>query len=154
MDEIKRRSKPIWFVYLIFSALLAFLIITSMRTTLAEAPAREAVMDLGPWGLVTLQLEPDPHPLPPDSQVRLEFNAWDSRRRPILPDEIEYAYGRAGDDLVVGTGSAQMEGPGSSTFIGRAQFPEAGKWWLRVWLRKGDLRSQVRFNLKVVEQTR
>ncbi len=153
MEEYKRRSKPVWLVYLIFAALLALLIVTSMRATLAEAPAREAVMDLGPWGLVTLQLKPDPYPPLRDSQVRLEFNAWDSRRRPILPDGIEYAYGRTGDDFVVGTGSAQPEGPGSTTFVAHARFPDAGKWWLRVWLRKGDLRSQVRYNLKV-EQAR
>jgi len=116
---------------------------------LARNPSREAIADLGPYGLVTVQLQTNPYPVKPTGTVALSFMLMDSRRVIIEPDSFSFEYGRKGSDQPVGSGTAQAMSDGSGMLMAGAQFPSVGTWWLRVNLAKDGNQDQVQFTIDV-----
>jgi len=73
----------------------------------------------------------------------------DSRQRSVALDSIAFEYGREGDDRPAGSGEAQRMSDGSGMFMGGAQFPAVGNWWVRARLQKGSTQAEVRFTVYV-----
>jgi len=139
----------LWLVYLLFGGLLLILVFSAMRETLANAPSREAVAELEPYGLVTISFSTDPTPPLPSGTVGLRFTLTDSRRRPVDIDWARFEYGAEPSDKAVAASQAQPMGDGSGMFMGRAQFPQVGTWWLRLVIGKGSSQAEVRFTFYV-----
>ena len=139
----------LWVVYLIFGGLLLALVISAMQETLASAPSREATVALEPYGLVTIRLSTDPNPPLPSGTVGLNFTLTDNRRRPVEVDWARFEYGTEASDQPVGASQAQPMEDGSGMFMGQAQFPQVGTWWLRFVMGKGSSEAAVRFTFYV-----
>src|SRR4030065_382171 len=73
----------IWLVYLLFGGLMLVLIFSATRLTLANAPSREAVAELEPYGLVTIRFSTEPNPPLPSGTVGLSFTLVADRRPPV-----------------------------------------------------------------------
>jgi hypothetical protein len=73
---------------------LIALLIWSTMGELARNPSREAIADLGQYGLVTVQLQTDPYPARPTGTVGLSFMLMNSRNVSIEPDSFSFEYGR------------------------------------------------------------
>ena len=149
MKRNPTKSWRLWLFYLAFGAGVLALLVSAMRDTIASAPSRDAVADLGDYGLVTIRFSTDPNPPLPTGTVLLSFSPTDVRRRPFALDQLRYEYGQEGSSQAVGSGQAEPMGDGSEVLMGRAQFPEVGRWWLRLQLQKGDSWDEVRFTLYV-----
>jgi hypothetical protein len=139
-----------WIIYFLAAAGLVGLIVWSMAKEVAGNPARDATADLGTNGLVTIRLTTDPFPALPTGVVVLNFMPMDSRQRSMELDDLTYEYGRMGDDRPVGSGIAQaMSGNGMIMFMGNAQFPVVGTWWIRARITKGNTQADVKFTVYV-----
>jgi len=125
------------------------LLIWATLTTMANIPSRDAAADLGPYGLVTIRFSTDPNPPLPTGTVRLSFMPMDSRQRTVLLDGMRYDYGREGSDQPAGSGEASVMSDGSGMYMGGAQFPQVGIWWVRVTVSKGEQQATVRFTFYV-----
>ena len=68
--------------------ILIGLLIWSTMGEVARNTSREAMADLGSYGLVTVRLQTDPYPAKPTGTVALSFMLLDSRRRVIQPDSL------------------------------------------------------------------
>ena len=139
----------IWLVYLLFGGLMLVLIFAATRLTLANAPSREAVAELEPYGLVTIRFSTEPNPPLPSGTVGLSFTLIDDRRRPVEVDRARFEYGTEASDQPVGASQAQPMGDGSGMFMGQAQFAQVGTWWLRLTIAKGDSQAEVRYTFYV-----
>jgi type 1 fimbria pilin len=65
-------------------------------------------------------------------------------------DGINYEYGKPGNDLDIGAGTAQlMPGSGMYIFTGSAQLTSAGNWWVRAKIAKGDVQADANFTISV-----
>ncbi len=135
--------------YILMAMALIGLIIWSMRSEIARNPSREAVADLGSYGLVTVQLQTDPYPAKPTGTVALNFMLMNSRRVTIVPDSFSFEYGREGSDQPVGSGDVQLMSDGSGMLMAGVQFPSVGTWWLRVDVAKDGYRDEVKFTIEV-----
>lgn len=144
-----RRSYRPCLLYGLAALALVGLLVWSMLGELARNPSRDATADLGSYGLVTIRFKPNPYPPLPTGTVTLSFMPMDSRQRMIPVDAMTYEYGQAGSQQPVGSGEAQMMTDGSGMFMGSAQFPSVGSWWVRLNVRKGQAQAQVRFTLNV-----
>jgi len=138
-----------WLIYLGAALMIVGAIIWTTLNEIARNPARDATADLGPYGLVTLRLTTDPNPALPTGTVTLSFRPMDSRQRTVPLDGISFEYGREGSDQPVGSGEAQLMSDGSGMFMGGAQFPAVGNWWVRARLQKGGTQAEVRFTVYV-----
>jgi len=138
-----------WLIYLGAALMIVGAIIWTTLNEIARNPARDATADLGPYGLVTLRLTTDPNPALPTGTVTLSFRPMDSRQRTVPLDGISFEYGREGSDQPVGSGEAQLMSDGSGMFMGGAQFPAVGNWWVRARLQKGGAQAEVRFTVYV-----
>lgn len=144
-----RRIRLDWIFYTLMALGLIGLLIWSTISEIARNPSREAIADLGPYGLVTVRLKINPYPAKPTGTVGLSFMLIDSRRVIIEPDAISFDYGREGNDQPVGSGSIQSMSDGSGMLMAGAQFPSVGTWWLRVNLAKGSYNDVVQFTIEV-----
>ena len=149
MTTTPRKSKSLWLMYLVVGGAILALLIWAMQATLADAPSRDAVADLGPYGLVTIRFSTDPNPPLPTGTVRLTFMPMDNRQRTVALDSVRYEYGREGNDQPVGTGEAESMSDGGGMFMGSAQFSQVGNWWVRATVRKGSTQAAVRFTFYV-----
>lgn len=134
-----------WLIYVVAALALVGAITSALLNEIARNPARDATADLGPYGLVTLRLTTDPNPALPTGTVTLSFMPMDSRQRTVPLDGISFEYGREGSDQPVGSGQAQPMSDGSGMFMGGAQFPGVGNWWVRARVTKGNTQAEVRF---------
>lgn len=128
---------------------LVALLVWSTKAEIARNPSREASVDLGPHGFVTVQLQTDPYPARPTGTVELNFMLTNSRNVTFVPDSITYEYGPEGTDQPIGLGSPAPMSVGSAMLMAGAQFPSAGTWWLRVTVSKGGYQDQVEFTIDV-----
>jgi len=144
-----RRIRFDWIFYILTALGLIVLVIWSMMSEIARNPSRDAMADLGPYGLVTVRLQTNPYPARPTGTVGLTFMLIDARRNIVQPDSLSFEYGRAGNDQIVGSGAAQPTSDGSGTLIAGAQFPSVGTWWLRVSLSQGGYQDDVQFTIEV-----
>ncbi len=147
--KTRRKVNGLWLVYILFAGLTLALIFSAMRAALANAPSREAVAALEPYGLVTVRFSTDPTPPLPSGTVGLSFTLIDDRRRPVAVDGARFEYGMEGNDEPVGASEAQPMDDGSGMFMGQAQFPQVGTWWLRLSIGKGSSQAEVRFTFYV-----
>lgn|SRR3990172_2845946 len=143
-----KRIRLDWLFYILMVIALIGLLIWSTMGEIARNPSREAIADLGSYGLVTVQLQTDPYPARPTGTVALSFRLMDSRRRTIQPDSFSFEYGREGSDEPVGSGTAQPMSDGSGMLMANAQFPSVGTWWLRVNLAKDGYEDEVQFTIE------
>ena len=146
--NLRSKRTSLWLVYLVFGGLVLALVVSAMRETLANAPSREATAALEPYGLVTIRLSTDPNPPLPSGTVELSFTLTDARRRPVEVDWARFEYGTEAS-LPVGASQAQPMQDGSGMFMGQAQFPQVGTWWLRFVMGKGSSEAAVRFTFYV-----
>jgi len=144
-----RRIRLDWIFYILMAMALIGLLIWSTLGEIARNPSREAVADLGPYGLVTVRLQTNPYPARPTGTVGLSFMLIDSRRVIIVPDSFSFEYGREGSDQPAGSGTVQSMSDGSGMLMAGAQFPSVGTWWLRVKLAKDGYQDNVRFTIDV-----
>mgnify|MGYP001604196011 CR=1 FL=1 len=149
MTTTSQKSKSLWLMYLIVGGVILALLVWAMWPTLANVPSRDAVADLGSYGLVTIRFSTDPNPPLPTGTVRLSFMPLDSRQRTLPLDSVRYDYGREGSDQPFGSSEAELMSDGSGMFMGGAQFPEVGNWWVRVLVSKGGTQATVRFTFYV-----
>lgn len=150
-DTQPRRVKRSWnwLIYVAGALGLAALIAWATLNEVARNPARDATAELGPYGLITIRFTTDPSPALPTGTVMLSFMPMDTRQRAVALDGFSFEYGREGSDQAVGSGEAQPMSDGSGMFMGGAQFPEVGDWWLRVKMIKGSAQAEVRFTFYV-----
>ena len=144
-----RRIRLDWLFYILVILTLIGLLIWSTMGEIARNPSREAIADLGQYGLVTVQLQTNPYPARPTGTVGLSFMLMNSRNVVFEPDSFSFEYGREGSDETVGAGTAEPMSDGSSMLMAGAQFPSVGTWWLRVNLAKDGYRDEVQFTIEV-----
>ena len=147
--NLRPKRTSLWLVYLVFGGLVLALVVSAMRETLANAPSREAVAELEPYGLVTIRFSTDPNPPLPSGTVGLSFTLTDYRRRPVEVDWARFEYGTEASGQPVGVSQAQAMEDGSGMIMGQAQFPQVGTWWLRFVMGKGSSEAAVRFTFYV-----
>jgi len=147
--ETKRKASAVWLVYVLFAGLTLVLIFMGMQATLTNARVREAVADLAPYGLVTVRFSTDPNPPLPSGTVGLSFTLVDDRRRPVDVDWARFEYGTEASNEPVAASEAEPMDDGSGMFMGQAQFPQVGTWWLRLEVGKGNSQADVQFTFYV-----
>ncbi len=148
MSKTRRIRFDCIFYVLIALALIGLLFWSTMGE-MARNPSREAVADLGPYGLVTVRLQTNPYPARPTGTVGVSFRLMNSRGVVIEPDSLSFDYGREGSDQIVGSGTAQSMSDSSGMLMAGAQFPSVGTWWLRVNLAKDSYQDEVQFTIEV-----
>ena len=149
LKAMKKNPRLDWIFYILMALGLIALLTWSTMGEIARNPSREAIADLGPYGLVTVQLQTDPYPARPTGTVGLSFMLMNSNRVIIEPDSFSFEYGRKGSDQPVGSGTAQPMSDGSGMLMAGAQFPSVGSWWLRVSLDKDGYQDDVQFTIDV-----
>ena len=144
-----KRLRLDWIFYVLMALGLIGLLIWSTMGEIARNPSREAIADLGQYGLVTVQLQTNPYPANPTGTVGLSFMLMNSRNVSIEPDSFSFEYGREGNDQPVGSGTAQPMSDGSGMLMAGVQLPSVGTWWLRVNLAKDGYQDEVQFTIEV-----
>ena len=144
-----KRIRLDWLFYILMAIAFISLIIWSMRSEIARNPSREALADLGQYGLVTVQLQTNPYPARPTGTVGLSFMLMNSRNVVLEPDSFSFEYGREGNSEPVAAGTAEPMSDGSGMLMAGAQFPSVGTWWLRVNLAKDGYQDEVQFTIEV-----
>lgn len=145
------KSRAVWHWAFYAIALLALIVAIAWATMneAARNPAREATTDLGPAGPVTIRFSTSPSPPLPTGPVTLSFMPMDARQRTVSLEAVTFEYGREGSEQAVGSGQGALMSDGSGMFMGNAQFPQVGNWWLKVRLSQGGSQSEVRFTFYV-----
>ena len=136
-------------LYILTATALMGLVIWATMGEIARNPSRETMVELGPYGMVTVQFETDPYPARPTGPVSLNFMLMDSRNQTIEPESFSFEYGRKGSDVYVSSGTVQPMSDGSGMFMTNAQFPSAGIWWLRVNFAKDGYEEELQFTIDV-----
>lgn len=152
MTAAHPKHKPLWLLYLVVSGAILALMVSGTRAIIQNAPNRDAVADLGSYGLVTVRFSTNPDPPLPTGVVGLSFMTMNTtRQRPVTLDSLRFEYGRKGDDRPVGSGQGEpmSDSSGMAIFMGNARFPDVGDWWMRVRLSKGGEQAEVRFTFYV-----
>lgn len=144
-----KQTRAGWIFYILMALGLIALLIWSTMGEIARNPSRDAMADLGPYGLVTVRLITDPYPARPTGTVSLIFMLMDSRGVTIEPDSFSFEYGREGSSQPVGSGTIQLMPDGSGMLMAGAQFPSVGTWWLRVNVVKDRYQDDVEFTIEV-----
>ncbi len=146
---MKKNPRLDWIFYILMALGLIALLTWSTIGEIARNPSREAIADLGPYGLVTVRLQTNPYPARPTGTVGLSFMLMDSRRVTIEPDSFSFEYGRDGSDQPFGSGTIQPMTNGNRMLMTGAQFPSVGTWWLRANLAKDGYQDEVLFTIEV-----
>jgi hypothetical protein len=149
LRAMKKNLRLDWIFYILMALGLIALLTWSTMGEIARNPSREAIADLGPYGMVTVRLQTNPYPARPTGTVELRFMFMDSRRVTIEPDTFSFEYGRDGSDQPVGSAPIQPMLDGSGMLMTDAQFPSVGTWWLRVNLAKDGYQDKVQFTIEV-----
>jgi len=149
LKAMKKKLRLDWFFYILMALGLIGLLFWSTMGEIARNPSREAMADLGPYGLVTVRLQTNPYPARPTGIVGLSFMLMDSRRVAIEPDSFSFEYGREGSNQPVGSGTVQPMSDGRGMLMAGAQFSSVGSWWLRVNLAKDGYQDDVQFTIEV-----
>lgn len=144
-----KRIRIEWIFFILMAIALVVLMVSSMKAEIARNPSRDAIVDLGSYGPVTIRFQTNPYPARPTGTVALSFMFMDSRRVTFAPDTFSFEYGREGSDQPVGSGTAQPMSDGSGMLMANAQFPSVGTWWLRVKFDKNGSQSEARFMIEV-----
>lgn len=147
--ETKRRFRLDWLIYIIAAAVLVGLLIQATRSELSRNPSREATVDLGPNGFITIRFSISPYPPLPTGTVNLSFMPMNSRGQPVAIDSLAFEYGPAGSDQPVGSGMAEMMSDNSGMFMAGVRFPSVGDWWLRAKVTIGNSQGEARFTFYV-----
>lgn len=147
--EKKRRFRLDWLIYMIAAAVLVGLLIQATRSEISRNPSREASVDLGQNGFITIRFSTSPYPPLPTGTVNLSFMPMDSRGGTVAIDSLAFEYGPAGSDEPVGAGMAEPMSDNSGMFMASAQFPSVGDWWLRARVTLGESQGEVRFTFYV-----
>lgn len=144
-----KRIRLDWLFYILMALSLIGLLIWSTIGEIVRNPSREAIADLGQYGLVTVQLQTNPYPARPTGTVGLSFMLMNSRNVVFKPDSFSFEYGREGSDEPVGEGTPEPMSDGSGMLMAGAHFPSVGTWWLRVNLAKDGYQDDVQFTIEV-----
>lgn len=138
-----------WFLFILMAVAVTGMITQAMKDEIARNPSREAMVELGSLGMVTVEFKTDPYPASTSGTIGLEFMFMNSRGQPIVPDSFSFEYGRKGSDEPVGSGTIQPMSDGSGMLMASAQFPSAGSWWVRANFSKDDYADDVQFAIDV-----
>ncbi len=149
MRRILHKIGPAGVLTVLVAGVGAALFLSAMRDTLAKAASRDAVADLGDYGLVTIRLTTEPNPPQPTGTVRLAFMSSDARRRPMALDGLAFVYARQCDGRPAGAGQAQPMPDSDGMWMAAVQFPDAGNWCLLATARKGAKQATLRFTFDV-----
>jgi hypothetical protein len=141
--------RPDWLLFILMAAAVIGLITWAMKDEIARNPSREAMVELGSYGMVTVEFKTDPYPVSTTGTTGLEFMFMTSRGQPIVPDSFSFEYGRKGSDQAIGSGTIQPMPDGSGMLMTSAQFPSAGSWWVRGNFSKDDFADNVQFAIEV-----
>lgn len=144
-----KRIRLEWLFYVLAAGTFLGLLVWATRSEIARNPSREAKVELGPYGMVTVQFGTDPYPARATGTVALTFMLMDSRNQPIHPDTVSFEYGRKGNDQPVGSGIFQPMPDGEGMLMANIQMPSVGKWWLRAALGKDGYEADVQFTIDV-----
>lgn len=144
-----RRIRLDWLITMIAAVVLIPLLVSATRKELSMNPTRQASTELGRAGFVTIEFSTDPWPPLPTGMVNLTFMPTDSRGRSVSLDLLTFEYGIAGNDQPVGSGVAERMSGNNGMFMGSAQFPVVGDWWLRAYASLGGAQGEVRFSFYV-----
>ena len=147
--EKKRRFRVDWLMYILGAAMLIGLLIQATRSEISRNPSRDATIDLGPNGFITIRFATSPYPPLPTGTVNLTFMPMNSRGRPIAVDSIAYEYGSADSEQPIGSGTAEPMSDNSGMFMAGARFPSVGDWWLRARVIIGNSQGEARFTFYV-----
>jgi len=107
-------------------------------------PARSAEASLGGQQIrVTTGTVPDP---PKTGPIPLQIRIADRSGNPIAVEEVRVSYGMASD-----AGTQTVALPAASAGLYRAQigFAKVGDGWIELRLRRGDVRTTLRFPVSV-----
>ena len=144
-----KRIRVDWIIYILMALGLIALLVWSTMGEIARNPSRDAIVDFGPYGLVTVRLQTDPYPARPTGTVFLNFMLMNSNRVTIEPDSFSFEYGREGSDQPVGLGTVQPMPDGSGMLMAGVRFPSVGAWWVRVHFAKDGYQDEVQFTIEV-----
>jgi hypothetical protein len=111
------------------------------------------VVNLAGYGGVTAFFSTNPSPPRPLVPVNLNFKLVDAQQRPMPADNLWVAFGRDGNESVIGYGSAEQTAGDPATFVSRVEFPEFGHWWVRIKVQKDTSRAEARFSVYVDHPT-
>ena len=144
-----RRINPSWIIYGITGIGIIGLLLWSMLSEIGMNPAREASEDLGPSGFITVKFTTNPYPPLPTGNITLSFMPMNSRRQPVNLDALTYEYGLKGSERVIGSAKAEIMSDGSGMYMGKANFPSIGDWWVRVKITRGNNQAYLQFTFYV-----
>ena len=144
-----RRPYLLWMMYVLVPLAILGLLVWSTLKEIANNPSREAATELGAYGPVTIRFTTSPYPPLPTGNVSLSFMPMNSRGRMLPVEGITYEYGPEGSEQPVNSGVAEEMSDGSGMFMGNAQFPSVGNWWVRLNITQGEAQGQVRFTVYV-----
>ena len=141
--------RPDWLLFILMAVAVIGLITWAMKGEIARNPSREAMVELGSYGMVTVEFKTDPYPASTTGTTGLEFMFMNSRGQPIVPDSFSFEYGQKGSDQPAGSGTIQPMSDGSGMLMTNVQFPSAGSWWMRVNFSKDDFADNAQFAIDV-----
>ncbi len=148
-QKTKKRIRLEWLIYAGAAILLVWVLYSATKSELARTPVRDATVNLGQYGLVTIRFSTTPFPPLPTDTVTMYFAPINSRQRRVDVDQITYEYGPDGSEQAAGSGVAQPRSDGSGMYMAGAQFSYAGTWWVKVKISKGSEQAEVRFTVSV-----
>src|SRR3972149_3884420 len=93
--------------------------------------------------------------VPPSAETKRKASAvWlrslpFPRAPPVVVGGPRFEYGTEASNEPVVASEAQPMDDGSGMFMGQAQFPQVGTWWLRLEVGKGNSQADVQFTFYV-----
>jgi hypothetical protein len=148
-ETSKKRIRLDCLGYIVIAFLLAWALYAATMNELARVPERDASANMEEYGLVTIRFSTDPHPPTSADTVSLSFTPMDSRQNFVKVDQITYKYGPDKSEKSTGSGKALQLPDSGRLYIGEAQFPNAGRWWIKAQISMGDVQSEIRFTVDV-----
>ena len=139
MSLERTRKVPLFYLYLLFGALIFGLLAWSSLRMLRETPKREVNLELPGSGWVTLSLTTDPFPPLPSGTVVLTFMGMNSRNVMVdLGASVPFSFGFKGSEASLGSTLATPAANGSGYQAG-VQFPTPGDYWISFDLGNGQV---------------
>ena len=116
---------------------------------LQQSPIRQAGVPLSAYGVVAIELTPDPFPPRTTEPVQMTLRLSTAGSRMAIVDRISYRYGP-----VDGTDAFQGEAQEVSmeTYQGFLQMTSPGDWWIEVNLTHQGETGNARFTLPVQKE--
>src|SRR3990172_4306876 len=113
----KRRIRVDWLLYILVGVGFVGLLVWSSRGEVSRNPSREASVDLGQNGFITIRFSTSPYPPLPTGTVNLSFMPMDRRGRTVAIDSLAFEYGPASSDQPIGSGMADPISDNSGMFM-------------------------------------